>query len=244
MIFVSKKNKIPKDRIVALEKALIYALKESYKEKIIMDSMSEIGKQGGNRYTEENLRYMVMSSISAIEHFGTYPNKDNSNHHLAFQFRYAHFINDNEKDDSDLIPDIVSLTCTKNRYYSLNSPLVIELKIVDQLKRKKSNPKDKLIERIEEVGAGIEADILKTRIYLTKVRDSNTFEIGVIVILSTNQNFDILNLQELLENQRQEIKDSKKSHKTILFAWFNPLIEKPELIWLNQPNEIKLGRVK
>ena len=55
-MFFSKKNKIPKDSIVALEKALIYVLQESYKVKIIMDSMSEIGKQGRNRI------YRIISS--------------------------------------------------------------------------------------------------------------------------------------------------------------------------------------
>jgi len=45
----------------------------------------------------------------------------------------------------------------------------------------------------------------------------------------------------MLERQQKELFDENSSepNKNILFAWYNPEIKKPELIWLNKP--IKLG---
>jgi hypothetical protein len=51
-------------------------------------------------------------------------------------------------------------------------------------------------------------------------------------------------LEVVLKKHQKEFRKEVNSSKNLLFAWFNPLIKNPELIWLNQPNEIKLGSVK
>ena len=46
---------------------------------------------------------------------------------------------------------------------------------------------------------------------------------------------------ELVEQQK-ELKELKELMSlNLLFAWYNPLINKPELIWLNQKEKIVLG---
>jgi hypothetical protein len=51
-------------------------------------------------------------------------------------------------------------------------------------------------------------------------------------------------LEVVLKKHQKEFRKEVNSSKNLLFAWFNPLINNPKLIWLNQPNEIKLGSVK
>jgi hypothetical protein len=57
--------------------------------------------------------------------------------------------------------------------------------------------------------------------------------------------YEIVELNKMLNRQRKALRATNEiTNKNLLFAWFNPLMKKPELIWLNQPNEIKLGGVK
>ena len=228
---------IPESDKEALKFAIGKALILAYEEKYAMDQIEN------SRYTEEHLRYTVMASISELKRFGRFPNTLNSDHHLAFQFDYKYY--PDEEEIYQLKPDIVSLKCTHSNKYSWNNPLVIELKINGKNTDKNHSRIKDFRTRIKKLGACIESDILKTRIYLTKVRDSHTFEFGVVINLTTDKEVDLKNLEKMLERQRKEIKNPKyDSHKNLLFAWYNPNTEKPELIWLNQTNEIKLGRVK
>jgi len=157
---------IPKDPRIALEKAIHFSLDMAFEEKKIL----------GEKYTEENLRYTVMLVISDLNHFGSYPNKHETEFHLCFQHQYTY--EGQPKKESKLIPDIVSLRkLEKSNTYSRNHPLVIELKKDGRIApSKKSTIKD-LSKRIKKFGSCVESDILKTRIYLSKGQDSDTFRI-------------------------------------------------------------------
>jgi hypothetical protein len=229
--------KIPKEKDKALEYAIKKALKIAYQEKRVMDSIED------SRYTEEHLRYTVLAAISELNRFGTFPNIKESEYHLAFQFHYRY--HKNEKEENQFKPDIVSLKCTKVSKYSWNNPLAIELKVNgDNPDKNHSRIKDKR-DRIIKLGSCLESDILKTRIYATKVKDSHTFEIGAVINLISHKpnQKDLERLEIMLERQRQEIKSSQdETHKNILFAWYNTLINKPELFWLNRNQPISLGK--
>jgi hypothetical protein len=237
---IAKKNKrvftfeIPKNPKEALEKALHYSLFIAYHEKRVL----------GKKYTEENLRYTVMLVISDLDHFGTYPNKSDAYLHLCFQHQYTH--EGLTKKESKLIPDIVCLRkLEKRNYYSRNHPLVIELKKDGKIAPSKKSMTHDLSKRINKFGSCIESDILKTRIYLSKGKDSDTFETGVVLNLLTECNeAEFIWLEKMLIRQQKEFLkvNSKESHKNLLFAWFNPLIGEPELIWLNQKAEISLRK--
>ncbi len=226
---------IPKDPIQALEKAIHFSLVMAFEEKKIL----------GKKYTEENLRYTVMLVISDLDHFGSYPNKHETNFHLCFQHQYTY--EGQPKKESKLIPDIVSLRkLEKRNAYSRNHPLVIELKKDGRIATSKKSTIKDLGKRINKFGSCVESDILKTRIYLSKRKDSDTFETGVVLnLVSEYTESELIWLEMMLIRQQREFLkvDSKESHKNLLFAWYNPIIEKPELIWLNQKEPIKLGGI-
>jgi hypothetical protein len=226
------------DKKKKLKKALVSALKVAFKEMVII----------GDHYKEENLRYVVMSKISEVNCFGNFPNLDDKGPHLCFDNYYKY---EGLKKDSELRPDIVSLIKTpKGTGYSVNSLLSVELK---QKGKISGNSKNKgvrhidLKDKINKLGSCIESDIIKSRIYLTK-KDTFTFEISVVIHLVDKINPDeIVQLNRMLNRQRKELVESKGgTNKNLLFAWFNPSpsMKKPELIWLNQTNEIKLGGVE
>jgi hypothetical protein len=50
----------------------------------------------------------------------------------------------------------------------------------------------------------------------------------------------------MLQRQQNEFRQesSSKLKKNLLFAWYNTEIDEPELIWLNQPEPIKLGGIE
>jgi hypothetical protein len=228
------KQKIPTKSKDALELAIKNALKIAYVEKrLLLDY-----------YSEENLRYTVMTEISKVNHFGTFPNSNDHKHHLCFQRHYEHVHLDDS--NSKLIPDIVSLRyLEKGIGYSVNSPLVIELKKDGNITSKKIIRTKDLHKRIKKLGSCIEADLLKNRIYLTKRKDTFTFEYGVVINLVSEHNESYLTkLEEMLIRQQREFNLIKSidSHKNLLFAWFNPFIKEPELIWLNQREPIALKK--
>ena len=178
--------------------------------------------------------------------FGNFPNLKESGPHLCFE---NHYIYRGLKKDSQLKPDIVSLIKTPTGIaYSVNSLLAVELKqngrITSSADNKGVNHAD-LKDQINKLGPCIESDIIKSRIYLTN-KDLFTFDISVVIHLVDKIDTDgLVQLNRMLNRQRKELVDSKETtNKNLLFAWFNPLMKKPELIWLNQTNEIKLGRVK
>lgn len=96
--------------------------------------------------------------------------------------------------------------------------------------------------------SSLSTDITKVRKYLIKNSDNLRFEIGAVVIVGTRkdeQNNFKKKLEAILVMHQNELKDEKALKSTnLLFAWFNPLINKPELIWLNQKDRIKLGSKK
>ncbi len=218
-----------------LKSAITKALKLAYKEIKIL----------GDKYKEENLRYVVASKISEVKCFGNFPNLDDKGPHLCFQTYYKY---EGLKENSELRPDIVSLIITpKGTAYSYNSLLAVELKqngkISGSSANKGVNHAD-LKDQINKLGSCIESDIIKSRIYLAK-KDLFTFDISAVIHLVADIDYDgIGELNKMLNRQRIELLKSRESSKNLLFAWFNPLMKKPELIWLNQTNEIKLGRVK
>ena len=53
----------------------------------------------------------------------------------------------------------------------------------------------------------------------------------------------IWELKKVLQKHRTKLK-SRSWGQNLLFAWFNPLIEEPELFWLNQKEKIVLGTNK
>ena len=237
-INMAKKNlvkpKIPSKPKAALELAIKNALNIGFIEKSLL----------GEYYAEENLRYSVMTEISKVNHFGVFPNSNDQKHHLCFQRHYEHVHLD--ESNSKLIPDIVSLRyLEKGKGYSVNSPLVIELKKDGNITANKKIRTENLHKRIKKLGSCIEADLLKNRIYLTKRKDTFTFEYGVVInLVSQNNESYIVKLEEMLIRQQREFNQIKSinSNKNLLFAWFNPHINKPELIWLNQKKPISLKK--
>lgn len=217
-----------------LKIAITRALKLAYKEIKIL----------GINYKEENLRYVVASKISEVNCFGNFPNSDENGPHLCFQTYYKY---QGLKKDSELRPDIVSLIKTpKGISYSVNGLLAVELKqngrISGSAENKGVNHAD-LKDKINKLGSCIESDIIKSRIYLTK-KDTFTFDISVVIHLVAHIDDDgIVELNKMLNRQRNELlKSRESSNKNLLFAWYNTRIKKPELIWLNQKAEITLRR--
>lgn len=104
---------IIKMETVATKKKLESALKKALKQALI-----EMESVGSKRFSEESLRYIVMSEISKTEFWGTFPNQLNSENKLLFEQEYIRF-----KDRKETFkPDIVSI----NEHEHL---LAIELKI-------------------------------------------------------------------------------------------------------------------
>jgi hypothetical protein len=220
-----------------LKSAITKALKLAHKEIKIL---------GKKHYKEENLRYLVASEISKVNCFGNFPNLEESGPHLCFE---SHYIYRGLKKDSQLKPDIVSLLKTPTgKAYAVNSLLAVELKqngsISGSAVNKGVNHAD-LKAQINKLGPCIESDIIKSRIYLTN-KDLFTFDISAVIhLVAKAEEYEIVELNKMLNRQRKALRETNEiTNKNLLFAWFNPLIKKPELIWLNQPNEIKLGRVK
>jgi hypothetical protein len=95
--------------------------------------------------------------------------------------------------------------------------------------------------------SSLSTDITKVRKYLVKNSDNLRFEIGAVVIVGTgknDQNNFKKKLEQILVMHQKELKYEISSAKNLLFAWFNPLIEEPELIWLNKKEKIVLGTNK
>jgi hypothetical protein len=232
------KNYTMPEKKKRLKRAIIKALNLAYKEIKIL----------GVHYKEENLRYLVASEISKVNCFGNFPNLEDEGPHLCFDNYYKY---EGLKKDSELRPDIVSLVKTPTGTgYSVNSLLSVELK---QKGKISGNSKNKgvrhidLKEKINKLGSCIESDIIKSRIYLTK-KDTFTFDISVVIHLVNKIDAEgIVELNKMLNRQRKELRETKETtNKNLLFAWFNPspLINDPELIWLNQVKHIKLGSIK
>jgi hypothetical protein len=98
---------------VETKKKLESALKKALKQALI-----EMESVGFDCFSEESLRYLVMSEISKTELWGTFPNKLNSKNKLLFEHEY----NKLKVRRKTLKPDIVSI----NEHEHL---LAIELKI-------------------------------------------------------------------------------------------------------------------
>ena len=217
-----------------LKIAITRALKLAHKEIKIL----------GDKYKEENLRYVVASKISEMNCFGNFPNSDDKGPHLCFQTYYKY---EGLKKVSELRPDIVSLIKTPTGIdYSVKGLLAVELKqngrISGSADNKGANHAD-LKDKINKLGSCIESDIIKSRIYLTK-KDTFTFDISVVIHLVAHIDDDgISELNKMLNRQRNELlKSRESSNKNLLFAWYNPKIKKPELIWLYKKAEITLRR--
>ena len=135
--------------------------------------------------------------------------------------------------------------------------MVIELKINASItasaKKTKSNsklPKD--IQKIKKMGSCISTDLYKVRQYLKKVDDIQ-FEHGVVMNIGIPQHKRkeptkdeflkyILELEQILKLHQEEFSKETNSSKKLLFGWFNPLSNKPELFWLNQEKDIVLAK--
>jgi hypothetical protein len=222
--------------VKAIETALIFANKEK-----------NVLKQ---HYTEENFRYVVMNKISEVKCFGTFPNENRKDNLLCFEKKY---------EKNTFYPDIVSIKYRSNgvneRINKIN-PLVIELKInapttiADKKTKSNSNiPKD--IQKIKKMNSCISTDLYKVRQYLKKVDDIQ-FELGVVMNIGIPKEKKkeptkdqllkyILELECILKLHQKEFSKETKSSNKLLFAWFNPLSNKPELFWLNQEKDIVLA---
>jgi hypothetical protein len=233
------KTYTPTQQKTKLKKALTLALNLAHEEMRVL----------GPHYAEENLRYVVMTAISNVTCFGDFPNKNQDGYNLCFEKNY---------EGNTFKPDIVSLNLRangKNQKVNKSNALVIELKKDAKITPKKTVSASKdLYKRIDKLGSCLESDILKTRIYLKKEGEFQ-FEFGVVMNIGIPkpQKRDRTDddrakythdLEVVLKKHQKEFRKEMNSSKNLLFAWFNPLIKKPELIWLNQPNEIKLGSVK
>jgi hypothetical protein len=109
---------IIKMETVATKKKLETALKKALKQALI-----EMESVGSKSFSEESLRYLVMSEISKTEFWGTFPNQLNSENKLLFEQEYKR-----HKDRKETFkPDIVSI----NKHEHL---LAIELKIKNDIK--------------------------------------------------------------------------------------------------------------
>ena len=106
---------IIKMETVATKKKLESALKKALKQALI-----EMESVGSKIFSEESLRYLVMSEISKTEFWGTFPNQLNSENKLLFEQEYYR-----DKDRKKTFkPDIVSINEHKHEHL-----LAIELKI-------------------------------------------------------------------------------------------------------------------
>ena len=205
-------------------------------------------------YMEENLRYVVMTEISKAKCFGVFPNTNINGNLLCFEQSYP---KPKKGQKSEFKPDIVSIKLRKNRgnTYSINkvNPLVIELKQNPSIGKRKPTPMPNIFEpnpqkeqiEIKDMKSTLSRDIAKVRKYIIKNSDSLRFEIGAVVIVGTGDN-NVNNFKNDLEielvEQQKELKELKELMSlNLLFAWYNPLINKPELIWLNQKEKIVLG---
>lgn len=184
------------------------------------------------QYKEENLRYVVMTEISKVNCFGVFPNIDEkSDRKLCFQTEY---------NSGEYKPDIVSLLFTKLGIVKKLNPLVIELK-------KRASIKE------------LDIDLGKAHHYLKEVGDMK-FGIAVIITIGIpeekkkiSKEKERISEEKKMENYIWELKKILQKHRTkiksrswgqnLLFAWFNPLTNKPELIWLNQDDPIKLSGI-
>jgi len=225
-----------------LEKAIKKSLKIANSEMMIL----------GQYYAEENLRYVVMSEISNVKCFGVFPNNSNSKNYLCFEKKYQ-YIGFSDSDNRKFKPDIVSLD--SDRIDSEEEPihnLVIELKsksVVKTIKDPKKRQvikKEVLKEQIKLMDSCIERDILKTRIYLEKKYDDHIFEFGVVLSIglpSEKKNELANQLQEILREQQSELKkiSENKTYKNLLFGWYNPILNEPEIFWLNQKDKINIS---
>lgn len=232
----------PTEQKTKLQGAIKSALKVANEEMIVL----------GPHYAEENLRYVVMTAISDVKCFGVFPNKNDDGFNLCFEKHYEKNI---------FKPDIVSLNLRangKNRKVNKINPLVIELKInalitaTDNKKKINSKlPKD--IQKIKKMGSCLSTDIYKVRQYLKKV-DNTQFNFGVVMNIGIpkppkreREKNDFINytfdLEAVLNKHQKEFRKESNTSRNLLFAWFNPLTNKPELIWLNQDDPIKLGGI-
>jgi hypothetical protein len=237
------KTNTPTEQKTKLQSAIKSALKVANEEMIVL----------GPHYAEENLRYVVMTAISDVKCFGIFPNKNDDGYNLCFEKHYEKNI---------FKPDIVSLNLRSNgKNHKVNkiNPLVIELKInalitaTDNKKKINSKlPKD--IQKIKKMGSCLSTDIYKVRQYLKKVDDTQ-FNFGVVMNIGIPKpqkrertDDDFLrytnDLDVVLKKHQKEFEKEINSSKNLLFAWYNPLIKKPELIWLDQEEPIKLGGIK
>jgi len=228
-----------------LKKAIKNAIDIAQKEKLNLNQ----------DFAEENLRYIVMTEISKVKCFGEFPNIKTRNNRICFEKHYKYF-GASEDEDRTFYPDIVSLKSTINKAELTQiHNLVVELKINSQASGTKDDEQRKILkkkdlkQRIESLDSSLEQDILKTRIYLERKYDDYTFEIGLVVILGfKNKKVEdgLSELEKILIEQQSELRkiSEKHSYKNLLFGWFNPLINEPELIWLNQKEKISLQRNK
>jgi hypothetical protein len=228
-----------------LEKAIKSALYIAQKEKLILNQ----------DFAEENLRYIVMTEISKVKCFGQFPNIKASTNRICFEKCYK-YLGSTEDEDRNFYPDIVSLKSTINEAeLTQTHNLVVELKInshvsgiKDDEQRKTLKKKD-LKQRIGSLNSSLEQDILKTRIYLERKYDDYTFEIGVVIILgfqNKKEEGSLSELEKILVEQQNELRKISEKHtfKNLLFGWFNPKINEPELFWLNQKEKISIQRNK
>lgn len=195
-----------------IEEAIYKAIQLAWEEKIFLDS----------HYTEENFRYLVMYYISKIGLFGQFPNNKDDSKILTFEYQYS----------SEFKPDIVCLNRskkTKTLTINKHNPLVIELKINGSLFGKKSS---------------IQRDIKKIKNYIHKEKGEFSFEYGMVLNLGMPKdlkNVETYNIKlEKLLNENKFKKKTKSSYN-LLFGWFNPIINKPEVFWLDQSTPIRLG---
>ncbi len=233
------KTYTPSQQKTKLEKALILALNLANEEMRVL----------GPHYAEENLRYVVMTAISNVTCFGDFPNKNQDGYNLCFEKNY---------EGNTFKPDIVSLNLRangKNHKVNLINPLVIELKtdahITATDNKKKINsklPKD--IQKIKKMGSCLSTDIYKVRQYLKRENEFH-FDFGVVMTIGmpkpqkrdrtdddrAKYTFD---LEVVLKKHQKEFRKETNSSKNLLFAWYNRLTNKPELIWLDQEQDIKL----
>jgi hypothetical protein len=112
---------IIKMETVATKKKLETALKKALKQALI-----EMESVGSKSFSEESLRYLVMSEISKTEFWGTFPNQLNSENKLLFEQEYYRDKRDKDRKET-FKPDIVSI----NKHEHL---LAIELKITNDIK--------------------------------------------------------------------------------------------------------------
>jgi hypothetical protein len=236
------KSYTPTEQKTKLQGAIKSALKVANEEMIVL----------GPHYAEENLRYVVMTAISDVKCFGVFPNKNDDGFNLCFEKHYEKNI---------FKPDIVSINLRangKNRKVNKINPLVIELKInalitaTDNKKKINSKlPKD--IQKIKKMGSCLSTDIYKVRQYLKRV-DNTQFNFGVVMNIGIpkppkreREKNDFINytfdLEAVLNKHQKEFRKESNTSRNLLFAWFNPLTNKPELIWLNQDDPIKLGGI-